>query len=302
MSPDPTRRPAVAWALIAPSLLLAVAIIGYPFYTIVNHSLHEISRFGAVRGFTGLANFQQVLADPVFGQVVWRTLQWTVCVVGGTILVSIPVSLVLQRDFYGRGLARTIVMLPWAVSLTMTAIVWRWAFNDQYGMVNASLGSLGLISGPISWLANGQMAFWVEVGVGILVSVPFTVTIFLGGLSSVPTDIYEAADMEGASSWQQFRRLTLPLLRPFINMAIVLNVIYVFNSFPIIWIMTQGGPDNATHIMVTYLYQLGFRLGRPGEAAAISLMMLALLLTFTIIYARLQGRAGSGSGAEGSAA
>jgi len=119
--------------------------------------------------------------------------------------------------------------------------------------------------------------------------VPFTVTIFLGGLTSIPLDIYEAARIEGASAWQQFRRITIPLLRPFINIALVLNVIYVFNSFPIIWVMTQGGPDNSTHILVTYLYELAFRLGRPGEAAAVSLVMLAMLFAFTAVYMRLQG-------------
>jgi multiple sugar transport system permease protein len=128
----------------------------------------------------------------------------------------------------------------------------------------------------------------VEIGVGILVSIPFTVTILLGGLSSVPGDIYEAARIDGASAWQQFRKLTLPLLRPFVNMAILLNVIYVFNSFPIIWVMTQGGPDESTHILVTYLYEVGFRLGRPGQAAAVSLIMLVMLFVFSMLYLRMQ--------------
>jgi multiple sugar transport system permease protein len=145
-----------------------------------------------------------------------------------------------------------------------------------------------LIGGPIHWLATPELAFPVEIAVGILVSIPFTVTILLGGLSSVPGDIYEAARIDGASAWQQFRQLTLPLLRPFVNMAILLNVIYVFNSFPIIWVMTQGGPDNGTHILVTYLYELGFRLGRPGQAAAVSLVMLIMLFVFSVLYLRIQ--------------
>jgi multiple sugar transport system permease protein len=229
-----------------------------------------------------------VFSDPVFLDATRRTLVWTACVVGGTVLFSVPVALVLNQDFHGRGIARTIVMLPWSVSLTMTAVVWRWAFNDDYGMVNVTLQRLGLIGGPIHWLATPELAFPVEIAVGILVSIPFTVTILLGGLSSVPGDIYEAARIDGASAWQQFRQLTLPLLRPFINMAILLNVIYVFNSFPIIWVMTQGGPDNGTHILVTYLYELGFRLGRPGQAAAVSLIMLVMLFVFSIVYLRMQ--------------
>lgn len=283
-------RPGTPWLLIVPSFALACFIISYPFANIVYQSVHEVSRFGVVRGFTGLANFQAVFADPVFLETVQRTLVWTVAVVLGTVLFSVPIALILNQDFYGRGLARTITLLPWSVSLTMTAIVWRWAFNDEFGMVNHGLQQIGLIDSPIHWLADPALAFPVEIVVAILVSVPFTVTILLGGLSSVPGDIYEAARMEGASAWQQFRRLTLPLLRPFINIALVLNVIYVFNSFPIIWVMTQGGPSNGTHILVTYLYELGFRLGRPGEAAAVSLIMLAILFAVTGIYLRLQAK------------
>ncbi|HLX03608.1 MAG TPA: sugar ABC transporter permease [Trinickia sp.] len=276
------------WLLIVPSLVLALFIISYPIFNIVYQSVHDVSRFGAIRGFNGLQNFYDVFSDPVFIGSVRRTIVWTACVVGGTVLLSVPVALVLNQDFYGRGTARTIVMLPWSVSLTMTAVVWRWAFNDDYGMVNVTLQRLGLIGGPVHWLATPEFAFPVEIGIGILVSIPFTVTILLGGLSSVPADIYEAARIDGASAWQQFRKLTLPLLRPFVNMAILLNVIYVFNSFPIIWVMTQGGPDESTHILVTYLYELGFRLGRPGQAAAVSLIMLVMLFVFTMIYLRLQ--------------
>ncbi|CAG9189538.1 Binding-protein-dependent transport systems inner membrane component [Paraburkholderia sabiae] len=281
-------RAAAPWWLIAPSLILALFIISYPIFNIVWQSLHEVSRFGAIRDFTGLKNFYTVFADPVFLDSLRRTVVWTACVVGGTVIISVPVALVLNQDFHGRGIARTIVMLPWSVSLTMTAVVWRWAFNDDYGMVNVTLQRLGLIGGPIHWLATPELAFPVEIAVGILVSIPFTVTILLGGLSSVPGDIYEAARIDGASSWQQFRQLTLPLLRPFVNMAILLNVIYVFNSFPIIWVMTQGGPDNGTHILVTYLYELGFRLGRPGQAAAVSLVMLIMLFVFSVLYLRVQ--------------
>jgi len=283
-----SKRPLAPWLLILPSFALALFIVSYPFFNIVWQSVHEVSRFGQVRDFSGVANFATIFADPVFMTTLWRTLVWTVCVVGGTVLVAVPASLILVQDFYGRGLARTITMLPWSISLTMTAIIWRWAFNDEFGLINLGLQQLGIINQPLHWLADPALAFPLEIMIGILVSVPFTVTIFLGGLSSVPTDIYEAARMEGANAWQQFRKLTLPLLRPFINIAIVLNVIYVFNSFPIIWVMTQGGPDNGTHILVTYLYELAFRLGRPGEAAAVSLVMLLMLLAFTGLYMRMQ--------------
>ena len=155
----------------------------------------------------------------------------------GTLLISMPVAMILNDDFYGRGLARVLVMLPWSISLTMTAVVWRWALNGRSGLLNATLMQMGIISEPIEWLAEASTAFTVEILVGILVSIPFTTTILLGGLSAMPQDAYEAAVVDGASGWHQFRFITLPLMKPFINIAIVLNVIYVFNSLPIIWVM-----------------------------------------------------------------
>ncbi|MBD3624357.1 MAG: sugar ABC transporter permease, partial [Rhodobacteraceae bacterium] len=208
----------------------------------------------------------------------------------GALAVSFPVALVLHQDFYGRGIARVIVMLPWAISITMTAIVWRWALNGESGMLNSGLKQLGIIDTNVQWLAQAATAFPVQIMIGILVTVPFTVTIFLGGLSSINDDIYEAARLEGSSAWQTFRRITFPLMRPFVNIAVVLNTIYVFNSFPIIWATTQGGPANSTDILVTYLYKLGFRYGKLGEASALSLMMFGLLLAFTLLYVYLAAR------------
>ena len=273
--------------MILPGLLLAIFIIGYPVLDLANTSLQEVSRFGQLRGFTGFDNFSEVFSDPLFYGSLYRTVIWTVCVVLGTLIISLPIAIILNDDFYGRGLARVIIMLPWAISLTMTAVVWRWALNGRAGLLNATLMDLGFMVEPIEWLAEAQLAFTVEILVGILVSIPFTTTIFLGGLSSLPQDSYEASLIDGATRWDQFRYITLPLMKPFINIAIVLNVIYVFNSLPIIWVMTEGGPANGTDILVTYLYKLAFRFGQLGKASAISLIMFGVLMLFTIIYVLL---------------
>ncbi|MBN9316838.1 MAG: sugar ABC transporter permease [Devosia sp.] len=278
------------YVLIAPAFLLAAFIILWPLSQIGEISISNVNRFGQLKGFAGLENFAAVVGDPQFLAAAWRTVIWTLGIVAGTILLSVPVALVLNEDFHGRGIARIIVMLPWAVSLTMTAIVWRWALSGESGMLNSALKGLGLVDQNIQWLAAAGTAFPMQIAIGILVSIPFTTTIFLGGLSSIPDDLYEAARLEGASSWQIFFSITLPLLRPFINIAVVMNTIGVFNSFPIIWVTTQGGPANSTDILVTYLYKLGFSFGKLGEASALSLMMFALLLFFTIIYVRLAMR------------
>lgn len=281
---------ALPYLLILPSLFLAAVVIFWPVYDLVQISTHDVSRFGQLRDFIGLANFAALADDPDFMAALWRTGLWTLSVVAGALVLSIPVAMILNSDFYGRSVARVIILLPWAVSLTMTAVVWRWALNGESGMLNSALMGLGIIDQNIQWLASASTAFPMQVLIGVLVTVPFTVTIFLGGLSSIPDDLYEAAALEGASGWQQFRTITLPLLKPFINIAIVLNMIYVFNSFPIIWVMTQGGPANSTDILVTYLYKLAFRVGKLGEASAVSLVMFAILLVFTMIYVRLAMR------------
>ena len=281
---------ALPYLLTLPSLFLAAVVIFWPVYDLIQISTHDVSRFGQLRDFIGFANFAALAGDPDFMAALWRTGLWTLSVVAGALILSVPVAMILNSDFYGRGLARIIIMLPWAVSLTMTAVVWRWALNGESGMLNSALIGLGIIDQNIQWLASAGTAFPMQVLIGILVTVPFTVTIFLGGLSSIPDDLYEAAALEGASPWQQFRTITLPLLKPFINIAIVLNMIYVFNSFPIIWVMTQGGPANSTDILVTYLYKLAFRVGKLGEASAVSLVMFAILLIFTKIYVRLAMR------------
>lgn len=287
MTRSPFTNP---YVLILPGFLLSAFIILWPLFQLGNISLSEVNRFGQIRGFAGFENYLAVFNDPDFYGALWRTLIWTFGIVIGSIGTALPIAIVLHEDFYGRGLARVIIMLPWAVSLTMTAIVWRWALSGESGMLNSALMGLGLIDTNIQWLAQSSTAFPMQILIGILVTVPFTVTIFLGGLSSIPDDLYEAARLEGANPFQLFARITLPLIRPFLNIAIVLNTIYVFNSFPIIWATTQGGPANSTDILVTYLYKLGFRFGKLGEASALSIMMFGLLLFFTLIYVVLAMR------------
>jgi multiple sugar transport system permease protein len=278
------------YVLILPGFLLAAFIILWPLFQLGTISVNDVNRFGQLRGFNGFDNYMAVFRDPDFLGALWRTFIWTGGIVIGALLISVPVAMILNEDFYGRSVARVIIMLPWAVSLTMTAIVWRWALNGESGMLNSGLRNLGLIDQNIQWLARASTAFPVQIMIGILVTIPFTVTIFLGGLSSISDDLYEAAKLEGASRWQTFREITLPLMRPFLNIAIVLNMINVFNSFPIIWATTQGGPANSTDILVTYLYQLGFSLGKLGEASALSIMMFGLLLAFTVVYVSLAMR------------
>lgn len=273
-----------------PGFLLAAFIILWPLGQLGELALSEVNRFGQPRSFGTLDNFIAIFSDSLFWESLWRTLIWTIAIVFGALVISLPLALILNGDFYGRSIARIIILLPWAVSLTMTALVWRWALGGESGMLNSALRASGLIDSNIQWLATASTAFPMQIMIGILVTLPFSVMILLGGLSSIPDDLSQAARLEGASEWQIFHTITRPLLRPFLNIALVLNIIYVFNSFPIIWATTQGGPANGTDILVTYLYKLGFRFGKLGEAAALSLIMFFLLLAVTLLYLRLTSR------------
>lgn len=276
--------------MVIPGLLFASFVIVYPLIELMTLATHNVTRFGGLRDFVGLANFITVFNDPLFLGALGRTLIWMILVVFGTVLLSMPLALILREQFYGREVARVLIMLPWAISLAMMGIIWRWALNGEYGLMNHFLRQIGLLDGPVFWLGTAATAFAWQIIIGIIVSIPFTVAIFLGGLASIPTDIYEAARVEGANYWQRFTTLTLPIMRPFLNMAIVLNMIYVFNSFPIIWVTTQGGPANGTDILVTYLYKLAFRFGRLDDAAALSLIMFGILMVFIFAYMRLLRR------------
>ena len=284
------RAGVVPYLLIMPGLLISALIVLWPLTQLGLLSASQVNRFGIVQGFAGFENYLRVFADAEFYASLWRTVLWTVGIVGGTFLLAVPVSLALNEDFYGRGLARVLVMLPWAISLAMLAIVGRWALNGESGLLNLILGDLGIIDQNVAWLGQASTAFPMQIVLGIIATLPFTSTILLGGLSSIPRDLYEAARVEGANGLQAFWRVTVPLMRPFVNIAVILNTIYVFNSFPIIWATTQGGPANSTDILVTYLYKLAFRFGRVGEAAVLSLIMFLALLAFTLIYARLATR------------
>lgn len=280
----PPRSFPLGLLLIAPSVLLSLVVIGYPIFDVLRMALFEVNRFGKLGSFVGLAHFIDAFSDPTFLQATWQTAIWTLAVVGGTVLISVPVAIILSEDFYGRTIARTIILLPWAISLAMTAVVWRYVVNGDFGTLNMTLSALGLPFANYPWLAYPNTAFAIEILVGILVSIPFTVTIIMGGLTSIPGTLYEASALDGASPMRSFTAITLPLLRPFMQIAVVLNVIYVFNSFPIIWIMTNGGPSNRTDILITYVYKQAFVFGNLGNAAAGSVSMFAMLLVFAVLY------------------
>jgi multiple sugar transport system permease protein len=275
---------------LAPSLLLIGGVVVYPVVEMARTSLSDINISGLSTGGVGLRNFRWVLEEDSFGQVLRNTAVWVVLVVGFTVLVSLILAQLLNQRFPGRRLVRWALIVPWAASLVMTAAVWKWMLNYYYGIINGALDWLGLIDKPRDWLGDASTSFYAMVLVGVIVSIPFTTYVILAGLQGIPRELYEAARVDGASAWRTYRAIVLPLLRPALLVAVVLNVIYVFNSFPIIWIMTQGGPGRDTDTTVTMVYKLAFRDHAIDEAAALSVLNVAALVVVVLAFVLVIGR------------
>ena len=275
---------------LAPSLLLICGVVVYPVFEMVRTSLHDVNISGLTTRSVGLRNFRWVFEEDGFGQVLRNTALWVVLVVGITALVSLALAQLLDQRFPGRRVVRWALIVPWAASLVMTAAIWKWMLNYYYGIINGGLQWLGLIDKPRDWLGDGSTSFYAMVLVGVIVSLPFTTYVILAGLQGIPRELYEAARVDGAGAWKTHRSIVLPLLRPALLVAVVLNVIYVFNSFPIIWIMTQGGPGRDTDTTVTMVYKLAFRDHAIDEAAALSVLNVGALVLIVVAYVLVVGR------------
>ena len=263
------------WLL--PSLLLMGIFVVYPIGIVFKLSFSEISRSGMVGGFNGLDNYITAVTAPEFGNVMFNTLIWVVSVVGISTLLGFIIALVLNTQFIGRKIARSVVVFPWAATLVVQASVWKYIMNIEYGALNNTLLNTGIISQSVNWRPNYMIDFVWECGIGIFVTVPFVTFCVLAGLQSIDLSYYEAATVDGAGFWKKLRHLTLPLVKPSLTVSTVLNIIYVFNSFPIIYTITRGAPAHKTDTLVTYLYMLAFSEQRKGPATALSVVGFVIL-------------------------
>lgn len=278
------RRGIMPYIWLLPSIILMSVFVIYPILTVFRLSFSEISRAGIVGGFAGLENFKAAVNLPAFKTVMLNTLYWVISVVGLSTLLGFIIAMVLNQKFPGRKVARAILVLPWATSLVIQASVWNYIIKYEYGNLNNILLNLGIIKQAINWRASYQIEFIWECGVGIFVTIPFVAFCVLSGLQSIDDTLYEAADIDGASFWDKLFRITIPLVKPSLTVSTVLNIIYVFNSFPIIYTMTKGAPSNMTDTLVTYLYMLNFYDRQKGPATALSVIGFLVLCLCAGIY------------------
>lgn len=270
------------WLL--PSILIMTIFVVFPIGIVFKLAFSEISKAGIVGGFVGLSNFKDAVSDPVFGTVMMNTIVWVISVVGLSTLLGFIMAMVLNQEFKGRKLARSIVVFPWATSLVIQASIWNYIIKFEYGNLNNVLLNLGIIKQAVNWRASYQIEFMWECGVGIFVTIPFVTFCVLSGLQSIDAAYYEAATVDGASFWQKLFHVTIPLVRPSLTVSTVLNIIYVFNSFPIVYTITKGAPAHKTDTLITYLYMLAFYDQRKGPATALSVIGFVILCAVAGVY------------------
>jgi len=270
----------LVYLYVMPAMLVMALIVLWPFVynVVISFSDMNLTHFKDWK-IIGLRNYADVLTDGMFWYFLFKTILWTVLNLIFHVGIGVMLALIINEDIKAKSVFRTLLILPWAVPQYITALTWRGMFNSEYGAVSLLLNHLfGL---QIPWLSTEWGAFTACLITNIWLGFPFMMIIALGGLQSIPRSLYEAAEIDGASRWQQFKNITVPLLKPVMIPAITLGVIWTFNNFNVVWLVSNGGePSDKTHILVSWVYKAGFTYFRMGYAAAFSMIIFAILLVF----------------------
>ena len=274
---------------IGPAIGLIAVVVIWPIVSMIQTSFRNITPLGIDIGSAGWANFSAVLQNSNLPGILVRTVVWVATVVAITMLLSLGLAQLFNQRFPGRRYARWAIIAPWAASVMMTALIFRWMLQPDNGVIYLFLHQLGIVhtfnvSQP-AWLGSPDAALACMIAVAVFVSLPFTSYVLLAGLQSIPGELYEAGRVDGASHWYAYRHITLPLLRPAFAVATVINLMNVFNSFPIIWEMTRGGPGYETATSTVFMYDLKGTF--VGQAAAMSIVNFTLVVIIVLVFLRV---------------
>jgi len=284
----------IGWLLILPALFLLAGVFAYPIGEAFWQSLFTQNLGTELQPqFSGFQNYGRMVQDGRFWQDLWNSVVFTTLSIALEFLLGLGIALVLNQSFPGRDGVRTIAILPWALPTALIALAWTWIFNDQYGIVNDLLLRLGLISSGINWLGNPTLAMLAVIVADVWKTTPFISILLLAGLQSIADDLYEAHRMDGATAWQSFRQITLPLLLPQIVIALVFRFAQAFGIFDLIAVMTGGGPGGATEMVSLYIYATIMRYLDFGYGAALVVVTFVLLILAVAIATLLLNRADS---------
>ena len=274
----------LAYLYTMPALVVMGMVVIYPFvYNIVlSFSNMNLTHFKDWR-ITGIGNYIGVFKESTFWYFLFKTILWTVVNVFFHVTLGIFLALILNKDIKGKSYFRTLLILPWAVPQYITALTWRGMFNSEYGAISLTLDRL--LGIQIPWLTTEWGAFAACVITNVWLGFPFMMIVALGGLQSIPDELYEAAEIDGASWFHKLKNITFPLIKPVMIPAITLGIIWTFNNFNIVWLVSNGGePADKTHILVSWIYKSGFRYFRMGYAAAFSMIIFLILLIFSFNF------------------
>ncbi|MEU1105985.1 sugar ABC transporter permease [Streptomyces tibetensis] len=289
------RRPAspqwAAWAFLTPVTLYLALFYAYPLYRNLDLSLRNYTVRSFVQGdapFTGLENYRKVFDDPTFAPALLHTVVFTGVCLAFQYAIGLALAVFFNQHFRLSATLRALFLVPWLLPLIVSASTWSWMLNSDSGIVNAALHALGL--GPVNWLTSPSWSLTSVIIANIWIGVPFNLVVLYSGLQSIPSGLYEAAALDGAGAWRRFWSITFPLLRPVSAITLLLGLVYTLKVFDIIWIMTKGGPADASTTFATWSYQLGFGNLLPafGPGAAVGNLLVVAALAFGLLYMRVQ--------------
>lgn len=283
----------LATAFVAPALLFLAAILGWPLVQAVLLSMQDVRIIGSPGAFVGLDNYRSVLSGRAFWSAAGLSLVWVVANAVLQTVLALAAALVLNEKFPGVRIARTWIILTWIVPTVVVVVIWRWLFSGSGGMINPLLIQLGLVERPVGFFASPWGAMATLVFINSWRWFPFIALMMLAGLTRIPDELYEAARIDGAGTWQRFRRITWPLLAPTLGVLAVIGTLLSFNVFDIIWLLTGGGPAGGSRTLPVLIYETAFRGYRLSEAAAVSVLATLLLMAFAVIATRALERQGS---------
>jgi multiple sugar transport system permease protein len=286
-----THARSTPYLFLLPALAATAAIVLWPVAQTAWMSLHDVVLFRPFdRPFIAFANFARALRDEVFWLSLGQSLLWIVAVVGLQFALGFVAALILNQYFFWRGLARALIVVPWALPSVIIGLMFTWMYDFNLGVVNDIALRLGLIAAPVPWLAQPQTAFWAVVVALVWQGFPFFAVTVLAGLATIPDELIEAGEIDGATRLQRLRHIVIPGIAEIVATALLLRTIWVANSFDVILVMTGGGPGYATHTLPLYAFQKAYSSMEFGYAAALALILTGLLLIVVVAHVRRSAR------------
>ncbi|MFA5468787.1 MAG: sugar ABC transporter permease [Sphaerochaetaceae bacterium] len=282
----------MAYALLAPAALFIAVFMVYPVLYVILMSLFKTNKLGILQNFIWFENFVKQFQKAVFWEVTGRSLLWTVLAVLTKTVLGMVIALCLNVEFRGRKFARILFIIPWASSVPISSMLWKWVYDHEFGLLNHTFISLGIMRHPPVWTGDPFWSFFACLWVDIWIGVPFMALVFLAGMQSVSRDLYESAEVDGVGSWGKFFYITVPSIKQIIFIATLLSSLWTFNDFNTIYILTRGGPAGATDILITSIYKNGFEWLRFSDAAVMAVITFMILMVVSIVYARVYFRGG----------